>query len=362
MPTTPQPLIDIATRHNVYLQRYAAHEVKQIAAFLEQMDDAVRKALGGKDITDYTRRRLETLVTSIGEDLTAITGELKTQTLAQAVELAQYETGFEIRSLNQVVDYDFARPTAAQTRAAVLLNPLTIPDSRYGGMILDAFITDAMRPGVERVTAAIRSGYYQGQTTNQILQVVRGTRAAQYTDGIWPNVGRDAETVVRTSLQHAATQARESVWAANSDIIRGVEWVATLEVSTCNVCGGLDGQVYPMDKGPRPPIHPNCRCATVARLDDRYKFLDEGATRFSRGPDGVERVDAKETYFSWLKKQPKDFVDTAIGPTRAKLLLDGGLSAQQFAELQLGRRFEPLNLAQMRELDPVAFARAGIDE
>jgi hypothetical protein len=49
-----------------------------------------------------------------------------------------------------------------------------------------------------------------------------------------------------------------------------------------------------------------------------------------------------------------------IGPTRGKLLRDGGLSARRFAELQLGKTFEPLNLKEMRKLDPLAFRRAGL--
>jgi hypothetical protein len=36
------------------------------------------------------------------------------------------------------------------------------------------------------------------------------------------------------------------------------------------------------------------------------------------------------------------------------------LSAERFAELQLGRNFEPLTLDQMKSLDPVAFSRAGM--
>lgn len=362
MATAPEQLIEITSRHQVHLERLKAGEVKQIAGFLTDMDESVRTRLAGKDITEYTRKRLETLLERINEDLSAIVLAMQGAIVAQAVDLAIYESDFEIRSLNQIIDRDFVRPTPTQLRAAVKLNPLSLPDTRYGGMMLEPFIKDAMRPGVERVTAAIRSGYYQGQTTNQILQAVRGTKAAAYTDGIWPGISREAEAVVRTSLQHAATQARMETFEQNSDIIKGVRWNATLERRTCAVCGALDGQVFALNKGPRPPLHPNCRCSLTATLDDRYNFLDDGATRFSRGPDGVESVDADLSFYGWLKKQPRDFVDSAIGPTRAKLLLEGNLSAQRFAELNLGKRFEPLSLATMRELDPVSFIRAGIDK
>ena len=49
-----------------------------------------------------------------------------------------------------------------------------------------------------------------------------------------------------------------------------------------------------------------------------------------------------------------------LGPTRAKLLLSGGLSASRFSALMLDRNFKPLTLKRLRELEPGAFARAGI--
>lgn len=127
-------------------------------------------------------------------------------------------------------------------------------------------------------------------------------------------------------------------------------------------CRSLDGQEFPLGKGPRPPFHINCRTTTVAVLDDRFAVLDEGGTRAARDPETgkVERVPAKETYYGWLKKQPESVQDSILGPTRGALLRDGGLSAQRFAELQVGRRFEPLTLGQMRRLEPVAFTRAGL--
>jgi hypothetical protein len=105
-----------------------------------------------------------------------------------------------------------------------------------------------------------------------------------------------------------------------------------------------------------PPAHINCRSDVVAVLPKEYDFLDKGATQASQfGP-----VDADETYFSWLKKQPAKFQDAAIGPVRGKLLRNGGLSADRFAKMRLDKNFKPLNLEQMQKLEPLAFERAGI--
>ncbi|MNT97902.1 hypothetical protein D3C72_2403410 [compost metagenome] len=62
----------------------------------------------------------------------------------------------------------------------------------------------------------------------------------------------------------------------------------------------------------------------------------------------------------WLKQQPAAFQDRAIGPVRAKLFREGGLSIERFFELQLDRNFKPLTLVQMKALEPLAFQRASL--
>lgn len=105
----------------------------------------------------------------------------------------------------------------------------------------------------------------------------------------------------------------------------------------------------------------NCRTTYTYALDKRFDVLDKGATRASRGADGGEQVPSRETYYSWLKDQPAGFQDEAIGPQRAKLLREGGLSADRFSRLQLDKNFQPLTLERMKELEPLAFDRAGLD-
>ena len=68
----------------------------------------------------------------------------------------------------------------------------------------------------------------------------------------------------------------------------------------------------------------------------------------------------QQTYYSWMKTQPAKVQDSIIGPTRGKLLRNGGISAERFAKLQIGKDFTPLTLKDMRKLDPIAFEKAGL--
>jgi hypothetical protein len=84
------------------------------------------------------------------------------------------------------------------------------------------------------------------------------------------------------------------------------------------------------------------------------------ATRASIGDGGAQQVRADLSYYDWLKQQPAAFQDKAIGPVRAKLFREGGLSIERFSELQLDRNFAPLTLVEMKKLEPLAFEKAGV--
>ena len=363
MPSTPDQLIEQATRHASHLERLKAGEVKRLRLLLSQIEAALLSMLARDDITAWTRARAEQQIAAIAAMQRARYGRDILPALDKAIiDLAEYEAGFEARSLQAVAPtVTFTLPASTQVLSAVRTNPLTMrgPD---GGKLLSTFISEWTADQVERTSNAIRAGFAEGQTTVQVMR--------RLIDDVGPVSERGLSAMVRTSLQHVATQAREQTWQANRDIIRGVRWVSTLDSRTSEICRSLDNQVFPIDKGPRPPAHVNCRSATTAVLDDRFAFLEKDGTRFARDPETgrVGSVDADTSYYAWLKRQPADVQDSIIGPTRGRLLRDGGISAQRFAELQLGKNFMPLTtnargetpIEQMRKMEPVAFSRAGI--
>ena len=148
---------------------------------------------------------------------------------------------------------------------------------------------------------------------------------------------------------------------ANADIVEGYRWVSTLDSRTSELCQSLDGQRFDLGEGPMPPAHPNCR-STVVPVTKTFRELGIDLPEL---PEGTRasiggQVPASLTYFEWLKTQPASFVEEALGPTRAAVFLKGGLSADEFGKLQLGRNFRPLTIEEMRELAPKVFERAGV--
>lgn len=349
MATSPL-LINATTRHQVFLERLKSGEARKFQPFLKRISELLAVRLSRTELTTLGRARVERLLVSIDAALVEVYGDFRSQLLRDLIEIANEEASFTARSIDRALDeasgFESVIPNKAQVRAAVLSSPLHVRGPG-GGKLLEPWLKNWSQGQVDMVTGVIRQGFFEGQTNAQMVRTLRGSTL---------NItNRSAEAVVRTAVQHAASEARLETMKDN-DITTGYRWVATLDQRTCPVCGPLDGRFMKFDKGPVPPLHPNCRCTMVPELDKRFAFLKEGATRSAEfGP-----VSAKQTYYSWLKQQPAAFQDAAIGPTRGRLLRNGGLSAERFAQIGLNKNFEPLTLIEMRRLEPLAFERAGI--
>lgn len=122
------------------------------------------------------------------------------------------------------------------------------------------------------------------------------------------------------------------------------------------ICQAIDHRIVPLDSPLNPPFHVNCRTSVVFILKKEFRGDQSGSKRRA----GKERIDAKMSYYDWLLTQSKEFQDDVLGKTRAKLLRDGGLSAEQFAKLSLDKNFNPLTLKQMKAKNPLIFEKAGL--
>lgn len=355
MANTSPALINIDTRNQVLLERVKSGEHKKFAPFLKRIEKEVRVILSSVEAIE-TKKRLNTILADVTRTQKAVYDDYNKQLTLDLGLVGNQQANFEAESYNKVVvGFDATIPSAEQVLSAIRVTPMQMTD--YSGkQLLEPFIKDWSDTQIQRVNNTISQGFYQGQTNAQITRNLRGTKANKFNDGEYAKVNRANKTIVRTAVQHTSTQARTETMKRNSDLIKGYQWVSTLDSRTSDQCTALDGRKFDIGEGPLPPIHPNCRSTTTPVLSERFDFLDNGATRASI--DG--QVSTKETYFSWLKKQPVAFQADAIGPTRAKLLRSGGLTGDEFARLSLNRNFEAMTLSEMQKKAPHVFEEAGL--
>ena len=245
MATSPQ-LVEQTIRHQVFLERMKTGEANQYAEFLREIDRSIRMRLSGEDLTQFTRQRLDRLIGAVDSDIAAIYDRFWDELEGRLDDVAQYEAGFESRSINQVLNnFETVIPSADQIRAAVIAAPLSVrgPD---GGKLLESFYRDWTEAERQRVSGAVRQGFFEGQTNAQIIRAIRGTKAANFSDGLLAINSRNAEAVVRTAVQHVASVARQETWNANPSLVRSIRWISTLDSRTTQICRSLDHQPFPL--------------------------------------------------------------------------------------------------------------------
>jgi SPP1 gp7 family putative phage head morphogenesis protein len=360
---TPELLIEISTRHQIFLEGSKTRIANTYTPFLLNISKIIDKKLSGKDLTEFTKSRFDKLRESITADLSDQYKEYYGVWREQIVDLAEYEAGFEARSLAQVAPVEYVIPTRSMLNQAVMNTPLTSIKDIRGTESLQAFYKGWSEGTIEKTTNIIRDGYYIGKTTPQIVREIKGTAGLKFKDGQLARGNRDLSIMTRTAVQHAAVQAREETWKANSDVVSGVMIIATLDSRTSNICINMDHKEFPIDSGPRPPYHPGCRSTVVASFTKTFDFLDKDATRSARGDSGeVSKESASSTYYDFLKKQSPDFQNEVLGKQRATIFRDGGLTSKEFEKLSFDNKgFKTRTLQEMRDLEPLVFERAGLE-
>ena len=350
------PAIDQAVRNQVLLEQYSENEIKEVQKFLKRTEKELLARLRKESGTEFKKARLRSLLKDTRAILKSNLGKAKRRMLENLDELAEISAEFEIKSLQSGIqgNIDLALPSKDQLHAAVFSKPIE-------GTFLNKYVNDWERSQIEAVQRTITDGFYRGQTTDQIARRIRGTKRANFQDGIiGGQTNRQTTALVRTAINHTATEARLRTMESNSDIIKGWSYVNTLDSRTSQVCASLDtSKVYKVGEGKPPPLHFNCRTTIKYVLKEKYgiKPTRGKTTRASVGADGSRPVPASQSYSTWLKSQPAAFQDQALGKTRGALFRRGKLPIQKFTNSSN----EVLTIKQLRQRYPLAFEEANLD-
>ena len=345
---------DLALKRQAMLERLKSGQVKDFAKEINKVDDLVRRAIGasGDDLSALSRSRLEELTKDLRSDQGAIFKAATAKFLSEAENIAKLYAAQEVEDLiktSTVVGTQLEKFSKKRLFAKVLARPLTT-----AGNLLEPWLKRFTDNSLDEVSGAIRSGHTLGQTNRQITKAVVGAKGTNFRGSTLAKVQRNAATVVRTSVQHVASAARQETWEANSKIIKRYQFLATLDGSTSQICRSLDLKEFEINKGPVPPLHPNCRSTTIPVISDKYKFLTEGETRSSSGGP----VDGDQSYYEWLKGQSPTVQEQVLGKSRAALFQN--MDAKKFSALQFDKTWTPLTLGEMQKIEPAAFKKAGI--
>jgi SPP1 gp7 family putative phage head morphogenesis protein len=193
-----------------------------------------------------------------------------------------------------------------------------------------------------RFQTAVRQGLVAAETTPQIVRRVREVMDVSR---------RNAEALVRTSVQTVANDTREKIFNNHDDVIAAKEWNAALDLRTCPTCGPRDGKRWTLDNAPIghsipysvPPKHWRCRCSMVPVL----KTWKELGININEMPDStrasMEGQVNDKTFADWLARQNPGKIELVLGKGRADLWRNKTITLDQL--LSNG---EPLSLAELK--------------
>jgi SPP1 gp7 family putative phage head morphogenesis protein len=362
MPTTSvaanAQLQALGVDHLVGLRRLEDHIVRDISKLLTEAQKDIAATLEarlsramakGVDPGPWSTGRIEALLTEVKkinrEAYKAMGKQLSTDLKAAA----EYEMAWQAQSLENVlpVSWSAARPSKELLQAIVRDLPMA-------GSTMQAQVSKQAANQLAAIRGQLALGLTQGETVPQLMQRVVGSkRSIPPRPGVLQIPKHQAEALVRTATNHTTTSARQALYAANTDVLKGYQYIATLDGNTTLVCASLDGQVFTFGKGPLPPQHWNCRSSTTPVVKSWKEMgLDGGEfpDMMRESLDG--KVPEKLSFSNWINgKRSSDpkFFDNYFGKYASTMRANPDLRVGDL----LNKFNQPLTLGQLATIEGV---------
>jgi len=367
MSSVNSDLKDEITGHAVSLNRLEAGMRKDVVKELKVLERKLTKqldnsnVLNGKPMTKFRQKRLRELLKQTKETINQHYKEIENRLDNDLASVAGVVEAQTVKAVNTSIKASvLSTGMSKQALRAIASNTLIegAPSKEWWARRGTAF--------VDKFSDTVRQGMLSGETTPQIVRKLRGSRDLQYKDGLLQGNYRSAEALVRTSVQSVANSARVETYRENDDIVKGIEWSATFDNRTSQICANLDGKQWDLDYNPighgtpypGDTAHWNCRSTTVSVLKSWKELGAKG--KFKEIPESTKasmdgQVSGKQNYETWLGKQSKATQEDVLGKGKRKLWKEGKVG---FSDL-VDQSANPLTLGQIKNklsmVDDVVF-------
>lgn len=158
------------------------------------------------------------------------------------------------------------------------LNPIALPEASKVAekLVLERFVASANKYAQDvqqRIKRQLAVSMLRGETIDQMTNRLMGAGMKMLRDKapvekaevvgakLFDNDSHKARRLIRTEVINAYNEYAEDQlkqYAKEYNIPLKVMWCAVNDRRVCVDCAALDGRVFKMDVGERPPLHPNC--------------------------------------------------------------------------------------------------------
>ena len=198
-------------------------------------------------------QKLEQKYHEMIEQLGSDTEKLATKNMQEAFKNVNQITGESINA------EEFATPNKKVMNAA-LKEPWR--GSNFSARLWGSEETIGQMQKLERALDAVLTyGLQTGQSVTQMAVNLNNVMGKGFNESL---------RLVRTESMHYMNQA--ALMRYKDSGIDKVQIIAALDERTCSECGKYHEKIYPIDKCPVLPFHPNCRCTVIPYIDDGEKY------------------------------------------------------------------------------------------
>ncbi len=352
-------VFDRVVRHQIQVERAKAGEVKRINKIVRVNDEEIL-ALISQLPENYTQRQINTLIRKIN----VLNKNYYKEVVAASLEnvastVVSFETDFSEETVENFLNKEI--PTKKTSKKETLSKVLT---ASYDGHKLPTWVNRLAKDKSKRIERQIRTVSVDGGSPSKVAtSAKRAIRTANSNN----------QAVTKAYVNQSVNFSRDDVYTTNDDKVEQILWSSILDGGTTLTCGVRSNKRY--DAKTKEPIghnnewgagpgliHWGCRSLGIPVDKDDVitsgtgkgfvvgsgsrtaigaeKGYERGDNKTAQGKrfkipsknNALERetVSGKTDYETWLKRQPKAFVEDAIGVTKADAFLSGKATLGDF--------------------------------
>ncbi len=264
-----ETLPDEIVSQTINLMRVESGMRQKALAVIEDMeDDLTRQISKAPDVpVNYGSRRNAMLKMAKATIATAY-GDITDQQEKDLRGVAKVQGKATVQAMNKAIGVPILTVTVPPTTLEAVVDAPTVL-----GFPARSWWASQSTELQRKYIGVIQQGVLQGKTNEQIIRAVRGTQANNYKDGIMEVTRNNADALVRTSVMSVANAASMKTIENMGDVVKGIQWVSTLDSRTTLQCISLSGAAWTLDdktpiRGDKnwpglPPIHFRCRSRII---------------------------------------------------------------------------------------------------
>ena len=284
MSTLNERVEEALTRHDVEIIRFEAGLIKDAVVELDMLQAEIVREIKGAE--PRTRRQLSATLTRLNAAIDASYLAMASSHAAALSSFAMVEQGAVAAIVDKTTRVPLLPKRFGEGLALEIVETTRTPNTPQGVTLG----TRWQRQGnglKQNLDDSLAYAVDNEQSLDDMLRLVRGTRATGFRDGVVFKSKRGAETVIRTAQQTVTNATREALYARNTDTVSGRQAVAVLDNRTTLLCRSRNGFAWRMDGRPcrgtpmsfpgSPPWHWNCRTTLMPifrSLEDLQSVVD----------------------------------------------------------------------------------------